>query len=377
MIKFIYENKEDCKKYIKYWFFIRILLLLLMLFVYNNYVKPLNTGFFDYCIKLYDNEYYYKISNSGYYTDNILVFYPLIPIIIRLIGVYGCIVLNNISSLIISFLLYYYSKTIVGLDNSYLIGVLFIFSPIQIYSFTMYTEFLLILFGLFGLIFYKEHRNCILTGLFFGLCLNCRLFGLIFIFSISLEFILKILYKKVFDIIYFVKVLLVSLSIGCVYPLYVVYRTSNLFGLLNLEEKYWLRIKTNVISFLPRTFFILLNSTAKYIKLYWFDFCLVAFLFLLIIFMIIYNRKLFNTNSIDFSYFIFSFLLSCSTIIVYTNVSPLGGVLRYFYSSYAFYIFLVRTFKNYFKKYRFTLFVLNICTIIIIGYYFYRGIYFF
>ena len=117
MYSFVLKNKHVFISYFKVWVFIRVLLFLLISLVYKNYVECLGTTFYDYCTLLYDNEYYYNIAKNGcYYNDSVLVFFPFLVFIIKIFGLYGTIIINNILSLVVSYLLFYYCDICCDID---------------------------------------------------------------------------------------------------------------------------------------------------------------------------------------------------------------------------------------------------------------------
>jgi len=219
----------------------------------------------DYLSKLYDSEYYVRIAKYGYTNDIDFAFFPLIPIIIRFIGVPGIITINNIASFVNTFLLYYICNTYYNKDSAYYAAKLYIVSPIQIYTMVPYTDNLFITLTLLSVLMYskKKYIGC---GLILGLSIMCRSTGSALFFALFIYDIYKLLKVRYSssnkrkdeyireDICKFFKVYIPAAIIAMIYPVYCYIRTKNLFFWIKVQE-HWLKEKTNIVTFIPKSIY--------------------------------------------------------------------------------------------------------------------------
>ena len=131
-------------------FIVRIVYLIIELFLQS--VFPNITPLFQ----MMDCENYITIAKNGYIENKLYAFFPLIPILIKIFGVYGCIIINNISVLLSSIML---EK--IWNKNA---AILFLLSPIQIYCFIPYTESIFILLTLLCYYFCTKTSYIIYNG---------------------------------------------------------------------------------------------------------------------------------------------------------------------------------------------------------------------
>lgn len=97
-----------------------------------------------------DSSNYLHIAEYGYDEEKYYAFFPLIPILIRILGLYGVVVLNNALAFASSYLMY----KMFGKQSS----ILFLISPIQIYCYVAYTESLFIFLTLLCYYLYKKEK---------------------------------------------------------------------------------------------------------------------------------------------------------------------------------------------------------------------------
>ena len=68
-------------------------------------------------INCFDGELYATIARDGYGDDALKAFFPMIPLLIKFIGIYGTVVINNICFLVSLFIL----KAIIGKSRNKLL----------------------------------------------------------------------------------------------------------------------------------------------------------------------------------------------------------------------------------------------------------------
>ena len=93
-------NKLYNKKVFKWFLVSRLLLLLIILFccLFSN------TNVLD-IYSYFDNEWYVEIANNGY-SDGTVVFFPLIPLIIRYLGSVSLVIINIVCTYFTGLIIY-------------------------------------------------------------------------------------------------------------------------------------------------------------------------------------------------------------------------------------------------------------------------------
>ena len=71
----IFENKLELKKILKWFLLSRVLLIVFLLIKGDLSI-----------LELYDSEHYLTMAKNGYVTDNLYAFFPLYPLVIKVIS---------------------------------------------------------------------------------------------------------------------------------------------------------------------------------------------------------------------------------------------------------------------------------------------------
>ena len=121
-----------------------------------------------------DCKHYIDIAYNGYAEDYLYAFFPLVPILIRLIGVFGVIVLNQILSIVIAYMFLDISKNMLNNKNAIFTARLWLWSPIAVTTVVCYTEALFVFLTLFSFYLYKNKKYYIVLGISLGLSVMCR-----------------------------------------------------------------------------------------------------------------------------------------------------------------------------------------------------------
>lgn len=301
------------------WFIVSRLLLLLIILSYCLFS---NTNILD-IYSYFDNEWYVEIANNGY-NDETVVFFPLIPLIIRYFGSVSLVIINVICAYFTGLIIYKLSN-IKG-------SKLWFFSPIAIFSILFYTESLFMFLTVLTLYLYKN-KKYLLAGITLGLSVFCRNMGSVLFFSIFFYMLYEFIKGKVKlkDIlIMYIPATIISL----IYPVYlqVVFNNWHLF--VDSQHVYWDRVSSNIFSVIIMDIKHIINNLYFGNFLYF----IVNYMFLGLMIYFIYkdivkNKKL-TINSI---YMILSILAIFSSCRDGYNI-PSTSFYRYFLGCYPIYL---------------------------------------
>ena len=311
-------NKLYDKKVFKWFVVSRLLLLLIIL----SYCLFSNTNFID-IYSYFDNEWYVEIANNGY-NDGTVVFFPLIPLIIRYLGSVSLVIINIICTYFTGLIIYKLSN----INGS----KLWFFSPIAIFSILFYTESLFMFLTVLTLYLYKN-KKYLLAGISLGLSVFCRNMGSMLFFSIFIYMFYEFIKGRVkFKDILFMYIPATIISL--IYPVYlqVVFNNWHLF--IDSQHTYWDRVSSNIFS-------VIIMDIKYFIKSPNFGNCLyfiVNYMFLGLMIYLIYKdivrNKKFTINSM---YMILSILAIFSSCRDGYNI-PSTSFYRYFLGCYPIYL---------------------------------------
>lgn len=283
----------------------------------------LNNNFVD-VFYFMDSSNYLHIAKYGYNEDKYYAFFPLIPILIKLFGLYGVVILNNILSFLSSIFLY-------KLFNKET-AILFLLSPIQIFCYIPYTESIFIFLSILTFYLYKN-KKYFYMGISLGLGVCCRSMTSMLFFSIFIDFIINIKNKKnEFKnlIITFIPATIIS----CLYPLYLYVKTNNWKYFVDVQYKYWDAKKSNIFKVLfedVKSFFIQ-DIYGKYLILLTY----VALILLLLVFI-----KYKKVENVLILYTLFTILITfstCKNLYLEASFPPSTSYFRYFLSCFPLYV---------------------------------------
>lgn len=233
-IEEITESKFELGKIVK-WFLISRVLLIVFLLIKGDLS----------ILELYDSEHYLMMAKSGYVTDNLYAFFPLYPLVIRIISmiipigqIVGMLV-SNVCAFLSIIVLHELTKDKKNYENL----ICLIFSPILAYSSMVYTESMFMLLTLLGYYLYKKDKY-LLSGVVVGLAILTRNSGIILWGSIGLEMLIRCFIEKD-KAIKFKNILLfgfVGLGIGMIYPIYLYFETGNFLKFITIQSEMWGRV---------------------------------------------------------------------------------------------------------------------------------------
>ncbi len=211
-------------------------------------------------INCFDGELYATIARDGYGDDALKAFFPMIPLLIKFIGIYGTVVINNICFLLSLFIL----KALIGKSrNKLLILMLTVFSPISFFSMTIYTESIFFLLTIASYYLYTQKRYPILMGVLIGLSVFTRNTGSIVFFAIFIGMCVD-WRKKLYKFTDILKAYIPATLISLIYPAFLQIRYGNWKYFMDVQGEHWSKVSSNFIKTLYIQFQVIFTDTYKY-----------------------------------------------------------------------------------------------------------------
>lgn len=198
-------------------------------FDYSSFTSPVKSPF-KY-LETWDTIHYINISNSGYTHEHSLPFFPLVPLMVRVLNVTDVlttgVIISNLAFVASAMVFYKITRIFFQSRFSMLSTVIFIFNPASIIYSTYYTESVFTLVFLLGL-FYTIRKQEMMASLLFAISTFCRSNGMLFI---------------IFQKLMYVPVTLLPISLFQLYSLALIWEHTMNFKLVVpyslVQAKYW------------------------------------------------------------------------------------------------------------------------------------------
>lgn len=353
-------EEKPIKEISKIYIITRIILLIILILAEVLLQNKINTRY-NHVLELFDNEHYLNIAKNGYTYMYELAFFPLTSILIRYLGKIGFIILNQICVICAGYLLYLISDKILKKENKYFATILFLISPISVFTTMFYSETLFIFLTLTSYYFYKTKKNYFVLGITLGLSVLTRSLGSMLFFTILIFMFLEFIQKKE----KFKNILTTYIPatiISCIYPIYLYIKVKDPLYFVTVQYEYWGRVTTNIFKILIETAQIIFSQKSIF---HYFDYILLSGLLIYIIITFISNKK--EKKYYDlYLYLILSLISICSTRRELAD--SLASYYRYIYGCFP--IFLIG--KKSYLSFIVTIFITGIITVFyLLGVYFY------
>ena len=219
------------------------------------------TPFFD-VFGMFDTLSYRYIAAHGY-TDELSVFFPVIPLLIRFITDIGVVILNNVafffSLVLLRWLLrdHYKMK-----DYNTVLGILTV-SPQAFFSMLEYTESLFFLLTVASFCLFAKRKHYIALGLILGLSVATRNSGsMLFLAMFAAMCVLWI--KKEIRFTSILKTYIPATILSLIYPVYLQIKFGNWKVFMDAQMEYWLRISSNIFKTTLIEFQVIFTDIYKY-----------------------------------------------------------------------------------------------------------------
>lgn len=326
------EKIDTIKRVLRYYLITRCVLLILIIF-YKIFL-PYFPSEFNTIAELFDNQHYLNIAKDGYTVYYQYAFFPLIPLLIRYLGRWGFIILNQILVVMSGYLIYLVDKNIFKNKDNDVPVIFWMISPISVFTCMYYTEGIFIFLTLMAYYLYKTEKNYVILGIVLGLCVATRSIGSMLFFAIFIVMMIKV-FKKQEKFKNVIITYIPATIISCLYPIYLYFDTGNPLYFIDAQS-YWLKVPTNIFM----VFFDAIKyMDFKYSLFFDFNYLLTLCIFIYVYYLMIKNRKEKKYYDI-FLYLIFSLISICSIIKAFYD--PLASYYRYVFGCFPIYFILER-----------------------------------
>ena len=342
-------------------FILTRIFLIIFLILSEVFLSNLNISIYKHVFDLYDNEHYLNIARNGYTYMHELAFFPLTPLLIRYLGKAGFLILNQVCVFLSSFLFYLISRNIYQKDDNYWPSVLFLISPISIFTCMFYSEAVFIFLTLLAFYLYKIKKKYFLLGITLGLSVLNRSLGSMLFFTIFIFMFINFVKKNE----KFRNILICYIPatiISCLYPIYLYTKTGDLFYFITVQYEQWGRIKTNIFTIIFDVFKLVFNRPTF---IYVFDYIIVFGLIIYVFYFIFKYRNEKKYYEI-FVYIVFSVIAICSTI--RSNSQAIASFYRYLFACFPIYFMFKKNYINLILIFGYSLFI---TILFLLGVYFY------
>lgn len=251
------NKAKKIKEILIYFLYTRIFLIVIM-FICNILLK-LKYPQINSILNIWDGEHYINIAYNGYRSNYLYAFFPGIPFLIKYLSPIGVVLLNQIFVILTSYLIYLIGHKHLKLKNPINAVIVYLISPVAIFSMLPYTESLFIFLSTYSYYLYKEKKNYYLLGIILGTCSLVRSTGCVIFFSIFIMMTID-WFKKKLKLKNIFKTYIIATIISCIYPSYLYIKTGSPFTFTTVQNIYWARINTNPIMFLYDTIKVTINS---------------------------------------------------------------------------------------------------------------------
>lgn len=339
------QNKE-IKTFINMHFILSKALILIIL-IFSSYIMDTNIS--D-TLQYYDAEHYIDIALTGYTENYLYAFFPLFPLILKVIislgisPMLGGVIINVLFSYLSTILISKISTDIYKNDDNLNKNILLIwfYSPISLFITILYTESIFILLSLATFYYYKSKKNYILCGILLGLSVCSRSLASITFFVLFFFFVIEIIkYKdnRKTNFINLLKMYIPATIISCLYPLYLYIKTGNWKYFADVQFSHWSRVPSTPLSMFKEDIYLILNGeigTQFTGILNMFLLVIVLFALSLMYFNVLKNKEFYKLDLL----FIILFIILASTISMrYDGNAPAScSLYRYIYSAFPLYL---------------------------------------
>lgn len=222
-------------------------------------------------LNFYDAEHYLWIAKFGYTKDYLYAFFPLYPILIKTFSsiFFSYQIAGLIISNVCSFLSLIIFNKLIPKDYKNKKIIIFLFSPILVFTSIIYTESLFIFLCIFTYYLYKKNRY-LLTSIFAGLTILTRNSGFILLLVIGIDIFYHKCFKKDLKINIWLILFYGFLAclIGSFYPLYLHSKTGSLFTFMTVQNTNWGRINMSPIGAIIQDIKHIINNKYNLLLIY-------------------------------------------------------------------------------------------------------------
>lgn len=302
------ERSIALKKLFKYYLISRIVLFVILVFA-EVILSNTDESIYNDVMTVYDNIHYLNIAKNGYEFEYLYAFFPLTPLLIRYLGKVGFILLNQVLVFGASYLLYIMAKDIFKKENPFYPSLLFLISPVAVFTCMFYSEALFIFLTILAYYLYKSKKSYLGLGIVLGLSVCTRSLGSMLFFALFIFMFIDFIKKRE----KFKNILITYIPatiISCLYPAFLYFKMGNPLYFVDVQFEYWAKISTNIFMVFIDAGRIIFN---EFYLINLLDYILVLGLFIFVFIYIIKHRKDKDYWEL-FMYFVLTLVAISSTI---------------------------------------------------------------
>ena len=211
---------------------------------------------------LFDTVHYRTIAAEGY-NEQITVFFPVIPLLIRYISDVGLVILNNIAFFFSLILIKYLLKDHYNFkEYGTVLGILAL-SPQSFFSMLEYTESLFFLLTVASFILFTKKKHFLALGLILGLSVATRNSGSMLFLAIFIGMCVQWLRKEI-KILNILATYIPATIISLIYPVYLQVNYGNWKIFMDAQMDYWIRMSSNIFKTTFIELQVIFTDTYKY-----------------------------------------------------------------------------------------------------------------
>lgn len=287
----------------------------------------------------WDSEHYLSIAQNGYTSVWQTAFFPLIPVLIRFIGVKGLLIVNQAAFFAVLFLLY----SLTAKKESYILQ-LFAFGSCGFFSMIPYTEVLLLFLTLLVYYLFTKRRFGFIFGCIMGIAVTVKSIAAMLYFAVFIGMcVLWHAHKlKFLDII---RTYIPATIISCLYPFYLQVTFGSWKSFIDCQYDYWKRMKINPVQELYIQLKTIFGNMEGNCVLFRINEVLSLTIVCFILYEIYCYIRSYKTRQNDLSdmlvlilYVLFSLAAINATIRIPSYNAPTTSFYRYYYSLFPIYL---------------------------------------
>ncbi|MBR1797422.1 MAG: hypothetical protein IJ757_05355 [Clostridiales bacterium] len=197
----------------------------------------------------FDASHYRTIAQFGYYHESVTVFFPMVPLLIRLVGDVGMVIINQIAYLVSLYFLKQILLKLKGGAKASTVLTAVALSPMALFTSIEYTESLFFLFTVVAFYLFVTDKYKLVMGVVLGLSVFTRNTGSLLFLAVFLGMVVRLVKdrahagKRVSDILL---CYVPATAISLIYPVFLQLKFGNWKIFMDAQYDYWIRIRSNI-----------------------------------------------------------------------------------------------------------------------------------
>ena len=213
--------------------------------------------------EVFDGGLYNMIAENGYNQVHLTNFFPMIPLIIRYLGGYALIAINQICLFISMVLLKKLLENEHKTSSAGLILLIFAFSPVSYFSFVEYTESIFFVLSFSAFYLFVKNKLPWLMGILLGLSVFTRNTGSIVFFALFIGMVIRWIRKET-GFLNIIAAYVPATIISILYPVYLQFTFGSWKVFLDVQFDNWYRERSNLFKTYCTSFKMLFTDAYEF-----------------------------------------------------------------------------------------------------------------